>query len=94
MLELALWKANLINNGEEEGEHPAKRAKIIDEYGDKSAKAVDSGEEAKSDIDGARRAARVTCGANIIIPHVLSFLNDADVFPLLDYDQQHKGSRC
>jgi len=46
-------------------------------------------------VDSAsRHEARVTCGANIIIPHVLSFLNDADVFPLLDYDQQHKGSRC
>ncbi len=41
-------------------------------------------------VDTASRVeARVTCGANIIIPHVLSFLNDADVFPLLDYDQQH-----
>ena len=36
-----------------------------------------------------RHEARVTCGANIIIPHVLSFLNDADEFPLLDYDQEH-----
>ena len=34
-----------------------------------------------------RQEARVTCGANIIIPHVLSFLNDADEFPLLDYGQ-------
>ena len=32
----------------------------------------------------ARHNARVTCGANIIIPHVLSFLNDGDVFPLLN----------
>ncbi len=31
-----------------------------------------------------RRETRVTCGANIIIPHVLSFLNDDDVFPLLN----------
>ena len=28
-----------------------------------------------------RHEARVTCGANIIIPHVLSFLNDEEVFP-------------
>ncbi len=35
-----------------------------------------------------RDEARVTCGANIIIPHVLSFLNDTDEFPLLDYEQQ------
>ncbi len=31
-----------------------------------------------------RQQARVTCGANIIIPHVLSFLNDDDEFPLLN----------
>ena len=39
-------------------------------------------------LDGVagRHEARVTCGANIIIPHVLSFLNDADEFPLLDCD--------
>ena len=51
-LELALWKANLLN----------------------------------VDDAAARKRARVTCGANIIIPHVLSFLNDADEFPLLDCD--------
>jgi hypothetical protein len=34
-----------------------------------------------------RQEARVTCGANIIIPHVLSFLNDIDEFPLFDYGQ-------
>jgi hypothetical protein len=36
-----------------------------------------------SNIDAAagRHEARVTCGANIIIPHVLSFLNDEEVFP-------------
>ena len=28
-----------------------------------------------------RHEARVTCGANIIIPHVLSFLNDEEEFP-------------
>ncbi len=38
-------------------------------------------------IDAAesRHEARVTCGANIIIPHVLSFLNDNDEFPLADF---------
>jgi hypothetical protein len=36
-----------------------------------------------NNVDAAARLeARVTCGANIIIPHVLSFLNDDDVFPL------------
>jgi hypothetical protein len=38
-------------------------------------------------VDAAsRHDARVICGANIIIPHVLPFLNDHDVFPFLDYD--------
>ncbi len=41
------------------------------------------------DAAASRHEARVTCGANIIIPHVLSFLNDTDEFPLLDYDEQH-----
>jgi hypothetical protein len=32
-------------------------------------------------LSESRHEARVTCGANIIIPHVLSFLNDEEVFP-------------
>ncbi len=31
-----------------------------------------------------RHEALVNCGANIIIPHVLSFLNDHDVFPIVE----------
>ncbi len=34
-----------------------------------------------ADAAVSRHEARVTCGANIIIPHVLSFLNDEEVFP-------------
>ncbi len=33
------------------------------------------------DPAASRDDARVTCGANIIIPHVMSFLNDEEVFP-------------
>ena len=33
------------------------------------------------DAAESRYEARVTCGANIIIPHVLSFLNNEEVFP-------------
>jgi hypothetical protein len=84
LLELALWKANLIKN--EEGKHPAKRAKIIEECGDKSAKVVDTVQGAKSDVGAARRAARVTCGADIIIKNVLPFLNDNDEFPLRNHE--------
>ena len=43
------------------------------------------------DVDAAatsRQDARVKCSANVIIPLVLPFLNDQDVFPLLDYDLQ------
>jgi hypothetical protein len=41
-----------------------------------------------SNVDAAasRDEAHVTCGANIIIPHVLSFLNDSDEFPLREYN--------
>ena len=42
--------------------------------------------KAKLDAAASRHEARVTCGASIIIPHVLSFLNDNDEFPLLDYN--------
>ena len=38
------------------------------------------------DTAASRHEARVTCGANIIIPHVLSFLNDAEEFPLREYN--------
>ena len=88
LLELALWKANLIKNDGEEGEEkqPAKRAKIIEECEDTSVKAVGTVEGAKGDSNTARRAARVTCGADIIIKNVLPFLNDNDVFPLLNHE--------
>ncbi len=33
------------------------------------------------DAAASRDDARVTCGANIIIPHVLSFLNNEEAFP-------------
>ena len=79
LLELAIWKANLIKN--EEGEHPAKKTKIFEECRKASAKVVGTVEGAKSDVDAARRAARVTCGADIIIKNVLPFLNNDDVFP-------------
>ena len=82
LLELALWKANQ-HEGEDEKEqkeHPAKKAKLEEPS---SAKAVDANLQ---DVDAAasRHEARVTCGANLIIPHVLSFLNDPEEFPLRD----------
>ncbi len=43
---------------------------------------MDTKEKSKTDADAARHEAHVTCGASIIIPHVLSFLNDNDVFPV------------
>jgi hypothetical protein len=90
LLELALWKAALSKQKDEghslDRKQPTKRAKIVDECGDTSAKAVGTVKGAKSDIDAARRAARVTCGADIIIKNVLPFLNDGDEFPLRNHE--------
>lgn len=36
------------------------------------------------DAVASRVEARITCGASIIIPHVLSFLNDNDAFPVVE----------
>ena len=94
LLELALWKNELEktkkDDGDDDEEHsldekqPAKEAKVIADYGEAaSSKALRAKEETVVDA-AAKQKARVTCGANIIIPHVLSFLNDADVFPLLN----------
>ena len=91
LLELALWKtrlqhtsrdANIHQIGEKhslEEEQPAKKVKITEGCGGES---VDKKGKSKTDADAARHEAHVTCGASIIIPHVLSFLNDNDVFPL------------
>ena len=91
LLELALWKtrlhhtswdANIHQISEKtslEEEQPAKKAKITEGCGEKS---VDTKGKSNSDADAARHEAHVTCGASIIIPHVLSFLNDDDVFPV------------
>ncbi len=75
-LELALWKANLHEEEEEkeQEEHPAKKARFEEPYLNLQY------------VDAARKRARVTCGANLIIPHVLSFLNDEDEFPTLSYN--------
>ncbi len=81
LLELALWRAALRKQEREEHsldeKQPAKRAKIIEECG-----AVGTEEGSKSDVDAARRAARVTCGADIIIKNALPFLNyDVEFIP-------------
>jgi len=76
------WDANIHQIGEKhslEEEQPAKKAKITEGCGEKS---VDTKGKSNSDADAARHEAHVTCGASIIIPHVLSFLNDDDVFPV------------
>jgi hypothetical protein len=43
----------------------------------------------EADVAASRDEARVTCGANVIIPHVLSFLNDNDEFPTVDCNLIH-----
>jgi hypothetical protein len=81
-LELALWKANLHEEEDEEKqeENPAKKARLEEPS---SVEAVDSNLQ---NVETARKRARVTCGANLIIPHVLSFLNDEDVFPTQNHN--------
>ena len=80
-LELALWKVNLHEKKDvAEEKHPPKKAKLNEEC----RKDASTKGEAKIVIHADRQQARVTCGANIIIPHVLSFLNDDDEFPLLN----------
>ena len=95
LLELALWKtrlhhtsrdANIHQIGEKhslEEEQPAKKIKISEGCAEKS---VDTKGKSKADADAARHEAHVTCGASIIIPHVLSFLNNNDVFPVKSRD--------
>ena len=59
LLELALWKAK------------------IDDFkveGDKDSVAEDTAKKAKIDVEGARKEARITSGADIIIKNVLPYL--------------------
>jgi hypothetical protein len=58
LLELALWKAKLLNEGEEE----------------KKCKVNVVAKKANIDAEAARKEHRVTCGANIVIKNVLPFL--------------------
>jgi hypothetical protein len=86
-LELALWKVKLHEYG------GAKEFSFSTDLRVLMAKKMTLLEfahcKAKFDEEfvAARQKARVKCGANIIIPHVLSFLNDDDVFPLLGVEE-------
>ena len=91
-LELALWKSKLH---EMEGEEFS----LLFEFWslcvslEKKMTLLESARwKAKVDEEfaGARLEARVNCGATFIIPHVLSFLNDDDVFPLRRGDNEGK----
>jgi hypothetical protein len=80
LLELALWKAKLPKYGDEE------LSVLCALLNAKLTMRQLAHWKAKSDEEfmAIREKAHVTCGANIIIPHVLSFLNDDHVFPLLN----------
>jgi len=84
-LELALWKSKL------QGEEFSLSSDLCASLEKKMTFLELARWKAKVDEEfaGAKRArleARVNCGANIIIPHVLSFLNDEDVFPTLNHN--------
>ncbi len=87
LLELAVWKAKLH---EEEGEEFSLSSDLCVSLEKKMTFLELTRWKAKvdeefADARHARHEARVTCGANIIIPRVLSFLND-DVFPTLNHN--------
>lgn len=81
LLELAVWKAELH---EKEGEEFSLSSDFRVSLEMKMTFLEWTRLEARVDEEfaDARHEARVTCGASIIIPRVLSFLNDDDVFPL------------
>jgi hypothetical protein len=88
-LELALWKVNLHEEEEEkeQEEQPPKKAKLEEECDKASTETeADALDANLQNVETARQRARVTCGANLIIPHVISFLNDEDVFPTLNHN--------
>ncbi len=82
-LELALWKAQLYER-EGEGDEFSLSSDLCVLLEKKMTFLEFACLKAKFDEEfaDARHEARITCGANIIIPHVLSFLNDDGVFPL------------
>ena len=81
LLELALWKAKLQEVEDE-------KLSSSDFCGLWQEKMTFLELKAKVDekLAAARQAGRANCAANIIIPLVLPFLNNDDVFPLLEYD--------
>jgi hypothetical protein len=82
LLELALWKANLNENGGEQISHHCTLLK-----NDMTLLQLSYWKEKfDKELAVARQKTRVNCGADIVIPHVLSFLNDADEFPLREYN--------
>ena len=84
-LELALWKAKLH---EMEGEDFSLSfdLRVLSEEKMTFLEFARWKARVDEEFANARHEACVTCGADSIIPLVLPFLNDQDVFPLLDYD--------
>ena len=83
LLELALWKSKL-----EELERDEEISDLCALLKEEMTLEHCHREDNLPNVDADRQAARIMCGANVIIPHVLPFLNDAEEFPLLGYDQQ------
>ena len=81
LLELALWKSKL-----EELERDEEISDLCALLKEEMTLEHSHREDNLPNVDADRQAARVMCGANVVIPHVLPFLNDAEEFPLLDHD--------
>jgi hypothetical protein len=81
LLELVLWKAKL--NEFEEDDEISDLCALLEE--DMTLEHSHRDDNLPNVVDD-RQEARVTCGADVIIPRVFSFLNDAEEFPSLDHD--------
>ncbi len=87
LLELALWKTKLQENGYDKISFGSDLFSTL--WKDMTPVELACWKTRfDEEFVAPRQETRATCGANIIIPHVLSFLNDDDIFPLLHYDHQ------
>ena len=91
LLELALWKVKLHEYGDAKEFSFSSDLRVLMEKKMTLLEFAHCKAKFDEEFVAARQNARVKCGANIIIPHVLSFLNDDDVFPLLGVEEEVGG---
>lgn len=88
LLELALWKTKLQENGYDKISFGSDLFSMF--WKDMTAvELAHLKTRFNEEVVAPRQESRVKCGANIIIPNVLPFLNDDDLFPLLNCAQYY-----